>query len=53
MYQSTVSYLVKAKAPKPNTPSCDEGTVLSELFRYLATRPSGLVEIRGVEPLTS
>ena len=52
MVKDTNVVQVEAKAPKPNTPSCDEETVLSELFRYLAARPSGLVEARGVEPLS-
>lgn len=36
--------LVESKAPKSNPPSCDEETILSELPRCLAARPSGLVE---------
>ena len=43
---------MEAKAPKPNSPSYDKETILSELPRYLAARPSGLVEARGVEPLS-
>ena len=45
-------FMVKAKAPKPNSPSCDEETILPELPRFLAARPSGLVETSGLEPLT-
>ena len=47
-----MSFFVEAKAPRPKSPSCDEETILSELPRYLAARPPGLVETSGLEPLT-
>ena len=45
-------FFVEATAPKPNSPSCDVETILSELPRCLAARPSGLVEATGVEPVS-
>lgn len=36
--------VMKATAPKPNSPSCVEETILSELLRFLAAWPSELVE---------
>ena len=45
-------FFVEAKAPKPNSPSCDAETILSEPPRCLAARPSGLVEATGVEPVS-
>ena len=36
----------------PNSPSYNEKTILSELLRYMASRPSGLVEPTGIEPVS-
>ncbi len=44
--------VMKATAPKPNSPSCGEETILSELLRFLAAWPSGLVEATGIEPVS-
>ncbi len=44
--------LVEARQLKTNIPSWDEETSLRLLPRILAARPSGLVEVRGIEPLS-
>ena len=44
--------VMKATASKPNSPPCGEETILSELLRCLAVRPSGLVEATGIEPVS-
>lgn len=40
---------VKARAPKPITPSGGEATVFCNFIRFKAARPSGLVETEGLE----
>ena len=44
--------MVEARQSKPNIPSWDKETSLHLLSRYLAARPSGLVDATGVEPVS-
>ncbi len=46
------SGLVEVRQSKPNTPSWVEKTNLHLLPRYLAARPSGLVDATGIEPVS-
>ena len=50
--EASAFLMVEARQSKPDTPSCDKETSLHLISRYLAARPSGLVETRGVELTT-
>lgn len=49
---SILAFFVEARQSKPNIPSWDMETSLHLLPRYLAARPSGLVETTGIEPVS-
>ncbi len=51
-HKASVAFFVDASESKPNTPSWDAETSLHLLPRFLAARPSGLVEMRGIRTMT-